>query len=315
MKKNLENFPNQCKEALALGKGIKIDNINKIVISGIGGSAFAGDVLKAIVNEEIEITVNRDYYLPKSIDSQTLVFSVSYSGNTEETLYSAEEALAKGCKIIGISSDGELEKFCITNNLPYVRVPSGVEPRNALGYLSLPLIRILEENNIINRIKLENIPKDLKNNQIKRKAKQIANLLFKTIPLIYSSERFKCLSYGWKTRLNENTKIHAFANQIPELDHNELVGYTKKIGNFFTLIIRDKDDLIRNKKRFDITKKLIEKYKSKCLIVDTIGTNLASRVFCTLYLADWVSYCLALKYGIDPGPVKIIEYLKSELNK
>lgn len=315
MKQNIEGFPDQCKTALNLGKGIKIGNINRVMVTGMGGSGFAGEVLKTIAGEEIEIHINRDYFLPKKLDQKTLVFVISYSGNTEETISAAKDAVNESCQIVGISSGGELEKFCRDKTIPYIKVPGGLEPRNALGYLTIPMINVLEENGLIQNKNIENLAEDLNDKAIKQKAKKLAARLFKKIPLIYSSERLKCVSYGWKTRINENTKIHAFSHQIPELDHNELVGYTKRIGNFFAVIIRDKDDFERNKKRFEMTKRLIEKYKSECLIIDTIGTNLVSRIFCMLYLADWTSYFLALKYKVDPVPVKIIEDLKEELKK
>ena len=326
MKKVLESFPMQCEEALKLGRGIKVKNINKVIITGIGGSAFSGDVLKTIIGEEIDIFVNRDYYLPKKIDRRTLVFVVSYSGDTEEPLYAIKDAIKNRCKTIGISSNGRLEKICKKNKFDFIKVPSGIEPRNAMGYLVIPMVNVLQGSKLIKRKFFKKVIGDLKSKKIKNQGKKIANLLYKKIPLVYSSEKLKWISYGFKTRLNENSKILAFAHQIPELNHNELVGYTqhykksagqeKKIADdFYTIIIKDKDDFYRNKKRFFITKKIIKKYKGQCTIIDTIGSSFVSRVFCTLHLADWASYYLALKNKVDPAPVRIIDYLKKELNK
>ncbi len=320
MKEILENFPKQCQEALKLGEGIKVrNNIDKVIITGMGGSGFVGDVLKAIVDEELNILINKDYFLPKDINRNTLVFVVSYSGNTEESLYAMKDAIKKGCKIIGVSSDGQLEKICKRKKIDFIEVPEGIQPRNATGYQTISVIMVLQENKLIrNRDKeLKTMVEELKNKKIQSQGKEIANLLFNKIPIIYSSERLKCISYGFKTRINENSKVLAFANQIPELHHNEITGYThaKKIGNFYTIIIRDKDDFIRVKKRFLITEKIIKKYNGECTIIDTLGSNLISRIFSTLHLADWASYYLALKYKIDPAPVKLQEFLKKELKK
>ncbi len=317
MKQNLESFPQQCKYALGLNPNIKIKGVNKIIVAGVGGSAFAGSVLKTLLTDEISVVVAKDYGLPKDVDSKTLIFAVSYSGNTEETLYSVNEAIRRQCKIVGISSGGDLEKICKEKKLYHIKIPAGIEPRNALGYLLIPMLLVLQKNYLIEEQPIEEMIRELQKKQkvIKKQGVKIANVLFNRIPLIYSSEKLSCLSYGFKTRLNENSKIHAFSHQIPELDHNELVGYTKKIGDFYTIIIKDKDDFLRNKKRYDVTKKLIEKFGGECIIIETFGSSLISRIFNMLHLADWISYHLALKYQIDPGPVNIIEDLKKELKK
>lgn len=313
MESVLQAFPQQCKDAMNIGHGIKLAEIDRIIVAGMGGSAFAGDVIKAIASDEIEVSVVRDYSIPKNSNEKTLVFVVSYSGNTEETLSAFEDAINKKCKIIGISSGGKLEELCRKNKVPFVKVPSGIQPRCALGYLSIPMLVILQENKIVQNLELELIDKDLQNPSIKTKGLEIAKLLGTKIPLIYSSEKLKCLSYGWKTRINENSKIHAFSNQIPELNHNELVGYTNKIGSFCTIILVDKDDNPFIKKRFFATKSSIEKLGGECILLETMGSNRASRIFSALHLGDWVSYYLALEYGIDPQPVEVIENFKKEL--
>ncbi len=316
MKKELQSFPEQCKKAINLSKEVKtFKGIDNVVVAGMGGSAFAGDVVNTLVGDEVEIKVNKDYTLPVRADSNTLVFVVSYSGNTEETLNVAKEAKEKGCEIVGISSNGKLKDFCEENNLTFVEVPSGIQPRCAMGYLSIPILKILEKSNLIKEVGIEKMVEELEQNrdEIEEKGKELANTLFNKIPLIYSSQRLECLSYGFKTRLNENSKIHAFAHQFPELNHNELVGYTNLIGNFYTIIIEDEDDYKRTRKRYSITKEVIEEEGGECKIIKTKGSNLISRSFQTLHLGDWVSYYLALKYDVDPEPVKIVENFKKKL--
>ncbi len=321
MKNILENFYLQIKESQNLSGNLKIENKNvkNIVISGVGGSAFAGDILKSLFGEKINILINRDYLLPKFLaPNDTIIFIVSYSGNTEETIYAVKEAKKRKFEIIAISSNGFLEKFALKNKIKFVKVPGGIQPRNAIGYLLIPIIKILENSKIINeKQNIETLSKTIKINEkkIQIKAKKIAKLLYNKIPLIYSSEKLKCLSYGWKTRLNENSKIHAFSHQFPELNHNELVGYTKKIAPFFTILIQDKDDFQRIKKRYEITKKLILKLNGECLVLNTQGKTLLERIFLCLHLADWTTYYLALQYGIDPEPVKIIQTLKKSLKE
>ena len=315
MEKDLRDFPKQCRVALTLGNEIKLGNVDRIILAGVGGSSFAGEVLRALCQGEIEVLLNRDYTIEEKIGKTTLVFIVSYSGNTEEALYALEEALEKNCKIIGIACGGKLEKICKERSIDFIKVPSGVQPRNSLGYLLIPMLNILKNNSLIKSIDIETMIKELNSEELEKEGKRIAEILFDKIPIIYSSDKLRCLSYGWKIRFNENSKIQAFSNVFPELTHNEIVGYTKKLGNFHAIIIKDRDDHDRIKKRFAITKDLIESKGVGCTTIETYGSTLISRIFCTLHIANWASYYLALKYGIDPEPVDIVDSLKKKLNE
>lgn len=312
MEKILENFPGQCREALNFGKGIEVKDIDNIAVLGMGGSGFGGDVLRDALAEEIPVAVARDYNLPIGANDKTLVFAVSYSGDTEETLSAASQARQRGHKIICIGSGGKLEEFAAKSGLNFVKVPAGLPPRNALGYLTLPMFAILQENNFIENKNLESIAAGLDIEKSKKEGEKIAGLFLNKIPLIYSGYRFRCLAYGWKTRLNENAKIHAFANCFSELNHNEIAGYAdkNKIKDFFTLIIKDRDDGERTQKRFLITEKLINDRGGECFSLETGGSNLISRIFSNLYVADWASYYLARIYGVDPVSNQIIDELK-----
>ncbi len=307
MKKVLESFPKQCEEAVGLGKDIKIFHVNDIIVTGMGGSAFAGDILNALIGKEIPVQVNRDYDLPTGANKNTLVFAISYSGNTEETLEAVRDARRKGARVITISSGGELAR---TDHMR-VKVPKNLPPRCCMGYLTLPMLTILQNNEIIRKRDLTiQFEKD-----IHEKAKKIAKILKDKTPIFYSSDELRCIAYGWKTRINENSKIHAFSHTFPELDHNELVGYTKKIGEFHTIIFKDSDDRDRIKKRIDITAKLIRDMGGECTVIELTGKSKLSRIFNILYLADWVSYYLAEQYEVKAEPVAIIEILKDELAK
>ncbi|MBI4017451.1 MAG: bifunctional phosphoglucose/phosphomannose isomerase [Candidatus Aenigmarchaeota archaeon] len=310
MEKTLQNFGKQCESAQTLGRGIRV-SAQRVLIAGVGGSAFAGDVLRTVA-QEADVYVHRDYGLPR-LGKDALVFAVSYSGNTEETLSALQQAIQEKRPVVGISSGGKLEELCLAHHTDHIKIPAGVQPRNALGYLIIPMLNVLEENGIVGKQELGGLRKELEDPAIRKEGKRIAALLEGKTPLIYSSERMACLSYGWKTRVNENAKVHAFAHRVPELNHNELVGYTKKIGNFYTLMIRDREDSTRVRKRFDATKKMIEELGGECCIVDTRGSGLLSRVFNTLHIGDWASYELALRYGVDPEPVHVIERFKKEL--
>ncbi|MCK4521632.1 MAG: bifunctional phosphoglucose/phosphomannose isomerase, partial [Nanoarchaeota archaeon] len=147
----------------------------------------------------------------------------------------------------------------------------------------------------------------------KEKAKQLAERLFNKVPLIYSSERLYAIAYKWKINFNENSKIHAFCNFFPELNHNEMVGFTKKNGDYYCIIIKDDYDERRIKKRMSITKDIITINKSPALELNITGTSDLVKIFSTIHIGDWTSYILALKNKVDPTPVKLVEYLKKKL--
>jgi len=315
----LDNFHKQIQEAWRLGKNIKVaEAVDKIVIAGMGGSALPGAILKSYVKLKIPIIIVRDYSLPNFVDSKSLVFAVSYSGDTEETLNCYREAVKRKCKLIAICSGGKLLELIKENKTPHVIVPYGLEPRAAYAYQFFPMLRILENSNFINSQEayIENLIKLVrKNDGIKELAMQLAEKLYKKIPLIYTSEKLKASGYKWKINFNENAKILAFNNVFPEFNHNEINGYINKVGEFFAIIIRDDEEQGRIKKRMAIIKDLLKKYNIPVTEILIKGEDSLTKLFSSIYIGDWTSYFLALAYKIDPTQVDIVEDLKKQLGK
>ena len=315
MKQVLIDFSKQCREAVALAKGIKVQGeINKILVCGMGGSAVGRDLLKTIMQDsKIPVIVNRDYDIP-DVDENTLVFAVSYSGNTEETLSALTKAKNKNAKIVGITSGGQLSDLAET----LIRVPSGLQPRNALGYLFLPILGVLYNSGILevrnsDLNEMIQIISDIE--YFDEKGRDLARKIKDKVPIIYSSKRFEACAYRFKTQINENAKTSAWHNIYPELNHNELVGsQSMDRSKFIIFQIRDRDDHERIKKRMDICKDLFEQTVDVEEIL-TMGDSLLSRIFSCIYIGDWVSYHLALWKRTDPSPVFLIENLKKELKK
>ncbi len=313
----LEKFPQQIAAAMKLGENIKITEIiDKIVVTGMGGSALAGDLLQTYLKDEkIPIHVNKDYFLPESINSRTLVFVISYSGNTEETVNAYRNALRKGCRIVVITSGGRLEMLARKQGIDLVLVNKDIQPRLALGYLFFPIITILQNskliadrtNEIIRMIEI------LKTPVFKDKGNDLAKKLDGKVPLIYTSERLKIIGYKWKINFNENTKIHAFYNVFPELDHNEINGFVNLKANYYVIIFKDENDYMKLRKQMDITKNLIKKKNVSVTEISLTGSSLLTKIFSAIYIGDWCSYFLALKYKVDPTPVELIEDLKKQL--
>ncbi|MBD3204490.1 bifunctional phosphoglucose/phosphomannose isomerase [Candidatus Woesearchaeota archaeon] len=318
MKSILEKFPDMIKESLNLAGDLAVDRDKKSVcVTGMGGSAFSGDLLKAYLEEiEIPIFVNKTYTLPKHIDRNSLVFAVSYSGNTEETISSYRNAIKKGIKPIAISSGGKLRKLSEINENPFIKIPEGYPPRLSTPFLFFPMLSVLENSGIIkSRDNAINMTIDsIRSADYKERAKIIAQRMKDKIPIIYSSMKNFCVAEKWKTDINENAKAMAFYNMFPEFNHNEICAYTNIVGDYFVLIIKDEKDHERVKKRIKIIKELIKKRGIHVMEIAIRGEHYLSRLLSPLYLGLWVSYFLALEYETDPTPVKIIEDLKKELS-
>tara|TARA_Y100000031_G_scaffold32673_1_gene36503 strand:+ start:174 stop:1139 length:966 start_codon:yes stop_codon:yes gene_type:complete len=309
----IKDFPKQCREALGLPKGISASGeINNIVIAGMGGSAMGGDLLKVYLsNTNIPVYVNRDYKVPNFVDENSLVFAVSYSGNTEETLSALNAAKEKKAQIIGITSGGKLAEECEK----VVNIPSGLQPRAALGYLFFPMLGILHNTNII-RVKNDELNEMMdilkQTDKFNEQGEELSKKLKEKIPIIYASEALGAIAFRWKTQINENAKMPAFYNVFSEMNHNEIAGYKSMDHKFSVVMIQDKNDNDRIKKRMDICKEIMEEYV-EVEEVETQGESLLARMFSAIYLGDYVSYYMALWNRVDPSPVDIIEGMKKKL--
>src|SRR3989344_4405793 len=311
----IKDFPNQCREALSLPKGLSISNeINNIVVAGMGGSAIGGDLLKVYLSDtNIPVHVSRGYKLPSFVNENSLVFAVSYSGNTEETLSSLKDAKEKNAQIIGITSGGKLADEC----KKLIKIPFGVQPRAALGYLFFPMLGVLH-NSKIARVKNEDVNEMLEilkhTDRFNEHAQKLAKNLKDKIPVIYSSEAFGAVAMRWKTQINENARLPAFYNVFSEMNHNEIAGYEGMDRKFAAVIIRDKHDNDRIKKRMDVCKEILEA-NVDVEEVETQGSSLLARMFSAIYLGDFVSYYLAMWNRVDPSPVDIIEDMKRKIGQ
>jgi glucose/mannose-6-phosphate isomerase len=330
------DFPKQIESSYHLlhnldFKGYKISYEN-IVISGMGGSAIAGDLLQAFLKEDISlpIFINRNYSIPTYISSKTLFIACSYSGNTEETLQSYKRARQKKAKLIGIASGGTLKKLASRSKIPFVQIPDGYPPRQALGYMYFTLLHLFEilgivkskENQIKETIKVileirqRNHPKTTHSHNF---CNHVAQKLFKKIPVIYSaSEYLNPIATRWRNQLNENAKILSFSNVFPELNHNEIMGWEGPkdlLGNFSIIFLRDSSESTRNQKRLDITKEILQRHRFQIFEVFSEGKSLLSRMFSLIYIGDWVSYYLALLYDKDPYRIDSINFLKDALTQ
>lgn len=314
MLKVIEDFPHQCKTALELPKGMSVSGkINNIVICGMGGSAIGGDLLRIYMHSsKVPVFVVRNYKVPNFVDENSLVFAVSYSGNTEETISAFEDASKKKAKIIAITSGGQLASMA----KKVIKIPSGLQPRAALGYTFFPVLGVLANSGIID-VKGKEIEEMLdilsKTDEFKISGERIAKKIGLRTPIVYASEMLGAVAYRWKTQFNENSKCAAFYHTFSEMNHNELAGYQNINKNdYIAIFIRDKNDNDRIKKRMDATKEIIST-RVDVEEVFTRGEHLLSRMFSGIYYGDFASYYLALANRVDPTPVTVIENLKKKL--
>ncbi|MFP4111759.1 MAG: bifunctional phosphoglucose/phosphomannose isomerase [Candidatus Woesearchaeota archaeon] len=318
--KDLEDYPYHLLEAYDLARGVSIKGkFDKIVVSGMGGSGISGDILKVFMEDQspVPVFVNKSYDLPKYVNDKTLMFIISYSGNTEETIDVFKKAIKTGCEIAVITSGGKLKELAQMHQTKLVLIPGNHQPRASMGFLLVPILRILENSGAISDMEdvLKKIASNLKNEMYKKKAEELAKNIQDKIPLIYTSDKLYCIALRWKTQFNENTKIHAFWNVFSEMNHNEIVGYTKLLAKHHMIIISSDMDHPRIRKRFQLVKNLVKEKGVDVTEMSVVGDNLLHQMLSAIYIGDWTSYFLSILYRIDPSPVDIIENLKKDLKK
>ncbi|MEW6446571.1 MAG: bifunctional phosphoglucose/phosphomannose isomerase [Bacillota bacterium] len=332
---SLAGLGEQCLKAYEAGRGAilpAVQKVSAVVVTGLGGSAIGGDLLRVYCQEHlgVPVVVNRDYTLPAFVDGNTLVFSVSYSGNTEETLSAYQHARDKGSIIVTLTSGGKLKALADRDGVPVIQVPAGLAPRAATGYLFIPMLAVLERLGMLNGLTgevtelarvLNSYAADygLDTPVEKNPAKQLALNFKDHIPVMWGvSGTTDVVAQRWKGQINENAKAPAYWNVFPELNHNEIVGFEQPeelIRKLWVVMLRDKGDHSRVGYRMEITRRIIAERVAGVTEVTSTGDGLLARLYSLIYLGDWASAYLAVLYGIDPGPVKVIDLLKGELAK
>jgi len=327
----LINFPGQVENAVSLGNALDIsivsEKINTIVLCGMGGSAIGGDILRSYLENKstIPVYINRNYEIPGFINKYSLIFISSYSGNTEETLNAYKRALKKSDNIICITSGGKLSDLAQRDDIPIISIPSGFQPRAALGFSFFPLLLLLSKTGILKKIEdeieetiavLKKLLKEYFSDE-KSIPYSSALKLVNKLPVIYScSPLYEPIALRWKCQICENSKVLAYYNVFPELDHNEITGWESdyEILKYMTVIIlRDKKSETLMSKRIEFTKEIINDKCHEIIEFFSEGEFLLTRMFSLIYLGDFISYYLALLNHKDPTSIRNIENLKQKL--
>jgi len=326
MKTLIEQFPSQMEEAMAIGIASNItpakSKIRNIVVTGLGGSGIGGNLVSELVAQQLKVPmlVNKDYHLPAFINKYTLVIVSSYSGNTEETLSAMQIAFSKDAKVVCVSSGGETISFAKKNNLDYIIVPSGNPPRSCLGYSAIQQLFILNKLKLIKKTFQKELKASIKlltrkQKAMKVEAEKVAKKLQNRIPIIYTVADFESVAVRFRQQINENSKMLCWHHVVPEMNHNELVGWRKESNDWAVVYLRNETDFERNQKRIEINKEVIKNYTQNIIEIWSKGKSKTERVFYLIHLTDWVSLFLSEMNEVDIMDIKVIDHLKNTLAK
>lgn len=325
---DLDGFPEQCQEALKIGRELNtpfaVRDFDRIVVSGMGGSAIAGDLLDRLI--DIPVITNRGYKLPEYVDHEDLLVAISYSGNTEETLSALEDGLNRGMETVCLSTDGKIADLASKHGVPLVEIPTGHQPRASTGYILLPLLELFRSAGFAGTLAIDELVRDFRDMRDRwssnvdiedNRPKQLAVECEGKIPIVYGTKyNTKAVAYRWKTQINENAKQPAFWNVFPELNHNETVGYELMddlMKNGKALMLRNDFDLARNEKRMRIIQEIFQDEGIEYSTVSSPEGNKFTEILGQVYFGDYFSVYLALLNGVDPSPVRLIEDFKKKL--
>ena len=327
MNQLIARFPDQLRESLEIGEAAVInkhtEEIHNIYVAGLGGSGIGGDFVNGFVKDEckVPITIGKGYQIPASVGKNTLAIVSSYSGNTEETISAFELIKQTGAKVVAISSGGKLIQLAEENGYDYIRIPGNwPSPRACLGFSFVQQLFILEKLGLTGDSYIKSVRSsiDLLENEveeIKKEAKLVAQALDKKIPIIYTTDRMESVAVRLRQQINENSKMLCWHHVIPEMNHNELVGWKDKSDKWAVVYLRNDDDFERNAKRIDINKEIISKYADTIIEIYSKGNDLVEKSMYLVHYGDWITWYLSELHGVDSIEVDVIDYLKSELAK
>lgn len=333
MLSRIAELPQQCRDAWANVQSLELPpeyrQVNRIVVLGMGGSAIGGDLLRALAEPEcaLPIVTNRDYTVPAFVNAETLVIASSYSGNTEETLSAFTQARERGAKLLAITTDGELAQRARELGVPLLTFCYESQPRAALGYSLVSLIGVVQKLGQIGDKSddleeaiavMESLQKEIGETVpvTENPAKQLAKRLYGHLPLIYGAGYLAEVAHRWKTQLNENAKAWSFFEQLPELNHNAVVGYRfpeELAERIVVVMFASSLDHPRNNARLQVTQEILTKHGIACETIEARGKSPLAQMLSAVHFGDYVSFYLAMVHEVDPTPVRVIDYLKERL--
>jgi glucose/mannose-6-phosphate isomerase len=325
MKELVQNFTNQLREAKTIAEKAVVSegkNIQNILITGLGGSGIGGTIISELVSDScrVPIIINKDYFLPAFVNENTLVIVSSYSGNTEETLSAMQIAISKKAQIVCITSGGKVLELAKQHQFDFIEIPGGKPPRSCIGFGLVEMIKVLVAKGFADKKLFSDLEKsiellDKENTSIKAEAQKLAGKFVNKIPFLYSLGSCEGAVVRFRQQINENGKMLCVHHTFPEMNHNELVGWTTKNENLIVVTFHTSYDYARTKKRYEVCRPIFEKYSGSVMDITAKGNSKLEQFFYLINIGDWISCYIADLRGIDPVEVNVIDHLKSELSK
>lgn len=328
----LKNSAEQWFESIRFTKDIsfsfKSDTIDNIVITGMGGAAMAGDLIVQLATPlaQIPVLLNRSYTLPAFVNEHTLVIILSYSGDTEETVSAAKHAYVKRAHCIGITSGGKIAALSANERFDLVKLNPGSSSRGALAYFFIGLWRVFQALDIFKPGDKELIETgefiqeqiDVFSNLDENEPAELADEIMDSLPVIYSSDGIlEAVNMRWRNQIQENAKTLAYGGIVPEMNHNEIVGWERTahlMGKVSCIQLIDEKDHDRIKTRMEITESLIEPHAVSFNTIRSAGNTPLQRMFYLVLYGDFMSFYLAILSETDPAPITKIDLLKKRLS-
>lgn len=325
MKELVESFPQQLREALEISRTATltpfVGQLRQVIISGLGGSGIGGSIIAELSKKEspVPVYVNKDYTCPAFANAETLFIACSYSGNTEETLSTLAEAETKGVKVVAITSGGKLAELAREKGYDLILIPGGRPPRASLGYSLGQLFHIFQYHKLIsdeyrlqwnraaNRIESER-------NLIHQGAQELTDAVLGKFPILYSESGFEGLAVRICQQFSENAKMLCSNRVIPEMNHNELVGWREKHPELAVILIRTGQEYYRNAMRMDYVKEVVSQY-TDVYTLEGQGDSALEKILYLIQLTDVASCLLAERRGFDASEINVINTLKSSLSE
>jgi glucose/mannose-6-phosphate isomerase len=337
----VETFDRQCQLAYQIAGSLKLPkmkDLDNIIVIGMGGSAIGGDLLRCYMRDILNfpIEVFRSYSVPRWVNQRTLAIASSYSGSTEETIAAYKDARKRGARIVVQTQGGTLAKMAQKDGFAWINITPPryfhgapiYQPRAALGYSFFPMLGVVEKvfpvpdqsgavNEAITVVKrcIDSYRRDVP--VCDNVAKQVAMACHKHMPVIYTAdEEMEVVGRRWRNQFNENAKVLALSNVLPEMNHNEIVGWSA-LQNYATkwpvFFLQDKGDHRKVKRRFEVTAEILQESCGDIYSINSDGRGLLARLFSLIVLGDFVSVYLSILNKVDPSPIPPINRLKAQL--
>lgn len=332
---SIADLPRQCEDAWKWALGVEVPEeyrqAQQIVILGMGGSAIGADLLRGLIVREcrIPVIVHRDYGLPAFVNRHTLVVACSHSGDTEETLSGLKVAQQRQAHMLAVATGGELARRARKQGLPLFQYHYPSQPRAALGYSLTTLLGIVQTLGLVSDKSQDVAEAVAVMRQLQSEisesvpspanaAKSLALKLHGKLPVVYGAEHLSEVARRWKGQFNENSKSWSTFDVLPELDHNSVAGYALPAALTtlaHVVMLTSESNHPRVRLRFEITRELLQKHGFACDTVEARGQSTLAQVLSAVHYGDYVSYYLAMLYGVDPWAIAGIQFVKNRLSQ